>query len=187
MSIPFERPAPPVVTQSSMTCCWAAALESWRRAEEMPGNVSQEFLLGAFRSVPGALEGNTERATAEVGAGLIANFNWMQAAVYSGARLTANFWERRLQSGYIYVWYVRGNVGHCGVIYGVTPSVVKIMDPWKGRGLIEREINFFHSCRNALVGTGMLSGHVRNPFIGMFDAPPAPSRSSNTGLPGYNF
>jgi len=170
-----------------MTCCWAAALESWRRAEEMPGNLSQEDLLRAFRAVPGALQRNTERATAEVGASLIANFNWMQAAVFSGARLTANFWGSRLESGYIYVWYVRGGFGHCGVIYGVTQSVVKIMDPWKGRGLIEREINFFNSCQNALVGTATLSGHVHNPFIGIFDAPPAPSRSSDSALPGYNF
>lgn len=189
MSVPFERPAPPVVTQASPTRCWAAALESWMRAEEMNITISQDSLVNAFRSVPGALQARpSDRATAEVGASLIVNFTWMNAGLFSGARLTPEFWADRLQSGYIYLWYARNGVGHCGVVYGVTQSVVKLMDPWQSRGLIEQKINYLLTCQNALIGVSMFSHHVRNPFVGIFDAPAAPSsRSSDSALPGYDF
>lgn len=112
----------------------------------------------------------------------------MNAGVFSGARLTADFWGERLERGYIYLWYARHGVGHCGVVYGVTRSVVRLMDPWQGRGLREEKIDFFHSCQNALVGTYLLSGQVSNPFAGMREAPaPASSRSNDSPLPGYNF
>ena len=111
-----------------------------------------------------------------------------KAGVFSGARLTSDFWGERLQRGYIYLWYARRGVGHCGVVYGVTRSVVKLMDPWQGRGLREEKIAFFYSCQNALVGTYLLSGHVNNPFAGMRNAPvPSSSRANDTPLAGYNF
>lgn len=188
MSVPFEREPPPVITQTSATRCWAAALESWMQAEQMQIVLQQERLVDIFRTVPGALERDSDRATTEVGASLLTQFTWMNAGIFSGARLTANFWGDRLATGYIFLWYARRGVGHCGVVYGVTQSVVKLMDPWQGRGLTEKKINFFHGCQNALVGVSMFSHHVRNPFIGIFDAPAATnSRSSDTALPGYNF
>jgi hypothetical protein len=189
MSVPFEREPPPVITQSSATRCWAAALESWMQAEQMQIVLTQERLVDVFRTVPGALERNSDRATTEVGASLMTHFTWMNAGLFSGSRLTANFWGNRLATGYIFLWYARGGVGHCGVVYGVTRSVVKLMDPWQGRGLTEKKVDFFLSCQNALVGVSMFSHHVRNPFIGIFDNAPAaaPQSSSSTGLPGYNF
>ncbi len=188
MTVPFEREPPPVITQTSPTRCWAAALESWMQAEEMSIVLAQERLVEIFRRVPGALQRNTDRATSEVGASLLTQFTWMNASIVSGARMTANFWGRRLQSGYVFVWYAHHGIGHCGVVYGVTQTTVKIMDPWQGRGLTEKSINFFHTCQNALVGVSLFSHHVHNPFIGMFDAPPATSsRSPNTPLSGYNF
>lgn len=189
MSVPFEREPPPVISQTSPTRCWAAALESWMQAERMPVVIAQERLVDIFRATPGALQRNSDRATAEVGASLLVNFTWMNAGIYNGARLTADFWGEKLQCGYIYLWYARRGVGHCGVVYGVTRSVLKLMDPWQGRGLIEQKIDYFHSCQNALVGTYLFSGQIRNPFVGMFDAPAAPpaSRSNDSPLPGYNF
>jgi hypothetical protein len=112
----------------------------------------------------------------------------MNAGALRGARVTADFWGERLERSYIYLWYARRGVGHCGVVYGVTRSVVKLMDPWQGRGLREEKIDFFHSCQNALVGTSLLSGQIRNPFDGIFDnAPVAAPRSSDSPLAGYNF
>ena len=189
MSVPFEREPPPVVTQNSPTRCWAAALESWMQAEQMPIVISQERLVEIFRRVPGALQRNSDRATAEVGASLLTHFTWMNAGIFQGARLTADFWGERLARGYVYVWYARRGVGHCGVVYGVTRSVVRLMDPWMGRGLYEQKIDFFHSCQNALVGTYLLSGQIRNPFTGMFGSTTGASSSSRTDSPlaGYNF
>jgi hypothetical protein len=188
MSVPFERQPPEPVTQTSPTRCWAAALECWMQAERLPIVLPQERLVEIFRTVPGALQRNSDRATAEVGASLIVHFTWMNAGVFSGARLTANFWSERLTHGYIYLWYARRGVGHCGVVYGVTRTTVKLMDPWQGRGLREEKINFFNSCENALVGTSMLSGQVRNPFDEISgNLPAAPPRSSDTPIAGYNF
>ena len=187
MSVPFEREPPPVVSQSSPTRCWAAALESWMEAERLPIVISQERLVDIFRRVPGALQGHSDRATAEVGASLLVHFTWMNAGIFSGARLTADFWGERLQSGYIYLWYARRGVGHCGVVYGVTRSVVRLMDPWQGRGLFEQKIDFFHSCQNALVGVSLFSHQVRNPFDGIFGSSTAAPSRSETPLAGYNF
>lgn len=192
MSVPFEREPPQVVTQSSATRCWAAALECWMQAEQLPIVFSQERLVQIFRNVPGALQRNSDRATAEVGASLISNFTWMNAGIFNGSRLTPQFWGERLERGYIFLWYARRGVGHCGVVYAVTRSVVKLMDPWQGRGLREEKINFFHSCQNALLGTYLFSGQVRNPFGegggAMRDVPAhTPSLNSSTGLYGYNF
>lgn len=192
MSVPFEREPPEVVTQSSPTRCWAAALECWMQAENLPIVYSQDRLVQIFRTVPGALQSNSDRATTEVGASLLRHFTWMHAGIFNGAQLTARFWGERLQSGYAFVWYARRGVGHCGVVYGVTQSVVRLMDPWQGRGLTEMKINFFNSCQNALVGVRMLPSQLQNPFQEMWDnirnaPPPASSRSSDTALPGYNF
>lgn len=53
MSVPFEREAPPVITQTSATRCWAAALESWMQAQQLPITLTQERLVQIFRTVPG--------------------------------------------------------------------------------------------------------------------------------------
>jgi hypothetical protein len=158
------------------------------QAQQLPITLTLERLVQIFRNVPGALQRGSDRATAEVGASLLVHFTWMNAGVFSGARLTADFWGERLERGYIYLWYARRGVGHCGVVYGVTRSVVRLMDPWQGRGLREEKIDFFHSCQNALVGTYLLAGQVNNPFAGMHNAPaPAASHANDSPLPGYNF
>lgn len=189
MSVPFERDPPRVITQTSPTRCWAAALESWMIAERLPVVIPQNRLIQIFRTVPGALQANSDRATQEVGASLMVHFTWMNAALFSGARLTADFWAERLERGYVYLWYARRGVGHCGVVYGVTRSVVRLMDPWQGRGLREEKIDFFLTCQNALVGTYMLSGQVRgNPFAELREtAPVRGTRPSDTPLADYNF
>jgi len=157
------------------------------QAERLPIILSQDRLVQIFRHVPGALQRNSDRATQEVGASLMTQFTWMNAGIFSGARLTADFWGERLERGYVFLWYARRNVGHCGVVYGVTRSVVKLMDPLSGRGLREEKIDFFHSCQNALVGTHLLSGRPVNPFTGIFGSNSAPLRHADTPLAGYNF
>lgn len=188
MSVPFEREAPEVVTQSSPTRCWAAALECWMQAECLPIVFSQDRLVEIFRNIPGALQtGSSDRATTEVGASILTHLAWMNAGIFRGARLTAQFWGERLQRGYVFLWYARNGIGHCGVVYGVTNSVVKLMDPWQGRGLYEQKIDFFLSCQNALIGTSMINNNFGNPFGGLSNAPVPSPRTSGAVMPGYDF
>ncbi len=144
-------PQPPRVTQNERRC-WAAAFESWDRANAncfgIPACFDQGQLATWFDRTHG-LTGHGGAATAD-GLSVIQSIGMMRVRSMVGARLTSDLLAEWLQISYVfcaYSWPASGGSrsgSHAMVLYGVQKETIFMMDPAAHRGLVREPVHFFH-------------------------------------------
>ena len=121
-----HRNRPPMVRQTLPDSCWAAALESWSRADPRVGGGSlrQQELISRWG------EGTTGGITPTAKIPVIASSLGLQTPTGSFRYVTA-FLERTLAGSYVFCVYFDAQSGymHTVLVYGVENGRVTAMDP----------------------------------------------------------
>lgn len=169
-------PAPPVVRQQERHICWAAAYESWCRAQGLSNSTTSasrmvELLAQVGRrgaQGQGAIVDANERLLPN-GIPLLAQIAGMRVRLVSPRALSAEFLVAQLGQGYVWLWGTprEGNVAHIVVVHGVDRQErVLYMDPLLGLtqvplGEMAKRMRIF------AVGTPLFPRVQGNPFAGM--------------------
>jgi hypothetical protein len=163
---------PPVVMQQDQHVCWAAAFESWARAQGLPREtVSMDHIVALFSQIGSGTDPGHAQATDAMSRllpeaiQLLAEFSWMQLRLVAPHRFTASFLCRQLQQSHVYLVFRRhhSSVSHAVVVYGLDDHErVLYMDP--NVGLTSTPLHdLVHQTRLFGVGTALLSP-IANPF-----------------------
>ena len=169
MAVPIMLDPPPVIVQTAQTC-WAAAFESWHEANAgLSGTsptIGRHQLIEWFESGEG-LTYESGRATPN-GMMLMAGLGLMSMYPFDATYITIERLGTLLESGYIYLTYFReaGAPAHAVVCYGVDAEHIYLMDPYPGRGLIERPANYFLTMQQGHVVVGLPLGVALSRRVG---------------------
>ena len=129
----FSRAVPPLVRQSNIEHCWAATIESLSRVEpRIGGPVNQSDLVNAPWIIP-YLNANHGLNMVDGFRTLTTHFG-MHFQGLEAARATPASFHAALQRSYVIVGYVvtLGVASHVVLAFGVSDTVLKIMDPFRG-------------------------------------------------------
>jgi hypothetical protein len=169
---------PPVVLQQNRHICWAAAYESWARAQGVPAAAAAATRMVELLSEVGrgADHGHSVAVDADErllpdGVGTFAALANMRVRLVRPGALTADLLLRALGQGYVWLWGTprHGNVAHIVVVYGLDAQRrVLYMDPLAGLQRVPLG-EMVHRMRMFAVGTPLLPrpSAAPDPFAGM--------------------
>jgi hypothetical protein len=133
---------PPVVLQQNRHICWAAAYESWARAQGVaPATAAASRMVELLSQVGrdtdrghGAAVDDNERLLPD-GVGTFAALANMNVRLVAPSAMTTGVLLRALRQGHVWMWGTprHGNVAHIVVVYGLdAQDRVLLMDPLTG-------------------------------------------------------
>lgn len=169
MTIPIMLSVPPRVLQNDPMGCWAAAFNSWTRAQGLSSAPNEQRMIEMFGQLRGVLY--SDNGAQDRGIRVLSSFAFMSLESVRGSRLTAQYFADKLErEGHIYLAYkpigdgLQG--GHVVVVYGVTQTHALVMDPDPSVVFpCHVPIDWYLRRRTAFVGTSVINTRTfRNPF-----------------------
>ena len=123
----ISRRIPPLVAQTLIDSCWAAALESWSRVDPRIPDRRQEDLIQLWG------EGPTGRITPATKIPVIAAAMGLAWGGFRAEDLVS-YLQQHLRSSHVFCAYTRGDYTHAVVIYRISDrGNISYMDPDGGR------------------------------------------------------
>jgi hypothetical protein len=169
---------PPVVPQRDRHICWAAAYESWARAQGVaPAAAAATRMVELLNQVGrgadaghGVALDDDERLLPD-GVGTFGALANMRIRLLAPAAMTAELLLRALRQGYVWLWGTprHGHVAHIVVVYGVDAQRRALyMDPLVGLQRVAVH-EMARRMRAFAVGTPLVRRPTAapNPFAGM--------------------
>jgi hypothetical protein len=153
-------PAPPVVIQESRMGCWAAAYESWNRANESEFGVGGVADATKLKRSLGTLSGHFHHSGGLTPNRmlLLGNIGIMRSGRLRGRQVNVQLIAIALAEGYVYCTYYTQRIAHAILIYGVRGATVFAMHPWfASKWLVELPVSSFADKVAVLFGTPLLA------------------------------